>query len=99
MTETPQSQLERLLQLDITQQMLPAMGKRPWQALYLSADGPDEHIGIWCALLDDEGAARAIKHDGWDLLIGDGKPGYRQATGIPYRHAHAAVRLLDGRLG
>lgn len=79
MTGTPQNQLERLLQLDITQELLAAMGKNAWQLLYLSADAPDEHLGIWCALLDDEAAAKAMKHDGWDLLIGDGKPGFSQS--------------------
>src|SRR5438128_3772497 len=79
MTGTPQNQLEHLLQLDITQQMLPATGKSPWQVLYLSDDAPAEHLAIWCALLDDEAAAQAIKHDGWELHIGDGKPGFSQS--------------------
>lgn len=78
MTETSQNQVERLLQLDITEQVLPATGRTPWQTLYLSADASDGHIGIWCALLDEEAAARAIEHDGWDLLIGDGTPGFSQ---------------------
>jgi hypothetical protein len=37
MTGTPQNQLERLLQLDITQELLAEMGKNAWQLLYLSA--------------------------------------------------------------
>src|SRR5262249_50629169 len=64
---------------DITKELFPSIGKTAWQLLYLSADDPDGHLGIWCALLDDKAAARAMQHDGWDLLIGDGKPGFSQS--------------------
>ena len=68
--------LEFIVQSDVTGELLPTIGKEQWQALYLRADDPPHQFGMWCALLDDEVAARAMGQDGWDLLIGDGKPGF-----------------------
>lgn len=72
--------LEFILQLDVTGELLPTIGKDQWQVLYLNADDPPHRFGMWCALLDEEVAARAIGHDSWDLMIGDGKPGFSQSS-------------------
>jgi hypothetical protein len=71
--------LDFLLQLDVTGVLVPAVGRDQWQTLYLSSDNPPHRIGIGCALLDDNAAERAIGRDGWDLLAGDGKPGFVQS--------------------
>lgn len=68
-----------LLQLDLIADVLPKIGKQQWQTLYISADEKPHWFGIWCALLDEEAAAKAITHDSWDLSIGDGKPGFSQS--------------------
>lgn len=73
------STLEFLLQLDVIGDLLPTIGKEQWQTLYLSADDPPHRFGMWCALLDEDAAARAVGHDSWDLRIGDGKPGFSQS--------------------
>lgn len=70
--------LEYILQLDVTGELLRRIGTEQWQALYLSDKEPPHRFGMWCALLDDEAVTRAIVHDGWDLMIGDGKPGFSQ---------------------
>ncbi len=71
--------LEFILQFDVTGELLSTIGKEQWQVLYLSADDPPHRFGMWCALLDKEAAARATGHDSWDLMIGDGKPGFSQS--------------------
>ena len=67
--------LEYLLQLDIIDK-LPSVGKDQWQTLYLGQHTPAHRIGIYCALLDDDAAGRALERDGWDITIGDGAPGF-----------------------
>jgi hypothetical protein len=95
MTKPRLSALEFLLQLDVIGELLPKIGKDQWQALYLSADDPPHRFGMWCALLDDDAAARAIGHDSWDLMIGDGKPGCSQLGVDPTRRPDAVRRFLE----
>jgi hypothetical protein len=71
--------LDFLLQSDVTGQLLPTIGKEQWQILYLSADEPPHRLGMWCALLDAEAATPAMSNDGWDLMVGDGQPGFSQS--------------------
>ena len=71
--------LEFLLQLDIIGELLPAIGKEQWQTLYFSDNLPPHRFGMWCALLDEDAAIRALGHDSWDLMIGDGRPGFSQS--------------------
>jgi hypothetical protein len=71
--------LEFLLQLDVTGVLLPGIGKDHWQTLHLSGGDPPHQFGIWCALLDGDAAARAMTRDSWDLLRGDGGPGFSQS--------------------
>ena len=61
------------------EEVLPKIGKQQWQTLYISADESPNRFGMWCALLDEEAAAKAITHETWDLMIGDGKPGFSQS--------------------
>lgn len=76
MTKPKPDTLEFILQSDVTGKLLPTIGKEQWQVLYASADEPLHRFTTWCALLDEKAAARAIGQDGWDLMIGDGKPGF-----------------------
>lgn len=71
--------LDYLLQTDLINELLPTFGKEHWQPLYLSREAPDRDFGVWCALLDDEAAARALEKDSWDLSIGDGGPGFSKS--------------------
>jgi hypothetical protein len=79
MTRQNPDSREFLLQLDVTTELLPKIGKEPWQILYSSADVAPHRFGMWCALLDDDAATRAIGHDNWDLMMGDGGPGFSQS--------------------
>lgn len=79
MTVLKPTTLEFLLQLDIIGELLPRIGKEQWQTLYCTADSRPYRFGMWCALLDDDAAASAIAHDSWDLMVGDGKPGFSQS--------------------
>ncbi len=71
--------LDFLLQLDVIGELLPMIGKEQWQTLFFSCDDSPNRLGVWCALLDENAAVRAIGHDSWDLMIGDGKPGFSQS--------------------
>lgn len=79
MTKLKPETTEFLLQLDVIEELVPKIGKEQWQTLYLSADKPQHRMGMWCALLDDDAVARAMDHDSWDLMIGEGKPGFSQS--------------------
>lgn len=79
MAKSKPDTLEFILQSDITGKLLPTIGKEQWQVLYVSADEPAHRFVMWCALLDEKAASRAIGHDSWDLMIGDGKPGFSQS--------------------
>jgi hypothetical protein len=71
--------LEFLLQLDIIEELLPNLGKEQWQTLYYHNQDSTHRIGIGCALLDSDAVSIAMGHDSWDLMIGDGKPGFSQS--------------------
>jgi hypothetical protein len=71
--------LEFLLQLDVIGELLPTIGKEQWQTLHLRSDDSPNRLGIWCALLGEDAAVRAIDRDSWDLMRGDGKPGFSQS--------------------
>lgn len=68
--------LDFVLQRDVIEKLLSRIGKELWQPLYLIQDEDPHRFGLWCALLDDEAAARAIERDEPNLLIGDGRPGF-----------------------
>ena len=74
----PQS-LDYLLQTDVLERMLPIVGRKQWQPLHISDHDDFGRFGLWCALLDDDAVERALNNDSWDLLIGDGKPGFSQS--------------------
>ena len=74
----PQS-LDYLLQTDVLEGMFLLVGKEQWQPLYVSRDDDSGRFGLWCALLDDTAVDRALNSNSWDLLIGDGKPGFSQS--------------------
>lgn len=79
MTTLQPNTLEFLLQSNIIRDLIPKIGKEQWQTLYCTADESPHRFSMWCALLDDDAATRAINHDSWDLMIGDGKPGFSQS--------------------
>jgi hypothetical protein len=70
---------EFLLQLDISEELLPKIGKEQWQTLYSSSDAAAQQFTMWCALLSESEATRAMGHDTWDLTIGDGGPGFTRS--------------------
>ena len=79
MAESPLTSEKFLLQIDIIEKVLAKVGKEPWQTLYLNGDILPHRLGIWCALLDEKTAAKAMTHDSWDLMIGDGRPCFSQS--------------------
>ncbi len=68
--------IEFLFQSDLIEDLLPKIGREPWQSLYVSTNGPLYRFGMWCALLEEEVVASALSHDSWDLTIGDSRPGF-----------------------
>ena len=74
MTEPRLTSEDFLLQHDITDEVLPKVGKQLWQMLYTTDDVYPHRFGMWCALLDEEAAAKAITCAHWDLGIDEGMP-------------------------
>lgn len=79
MTVIDSSTVEFLLQRDIIEDLLPRIGTQQWQPLYLDRDQRPHSFGLWCALLDEDAAARALERDSWDLMMGHGRPGFSQS--------------------
>ncbi len=69
-----------LLQLDIMGELLGSIGREQWQTLYVSREDGSSRFGVWCALLDGDAAERALDDEGWDLRIGEGRPGFIQTS-------------------
>lgn len=78
MTEPDPKSVEFLLQRDIIEELLPQIGTEQWQPLYWNRDHNPHRFGLWCALLENDAAARALESDSWDLMIGHGRPGFSQ---------------------
>lgn len=79
MVKMQQNTSEFLFQRDVIGELLPKIGREQWQTLYLKADERPHRFGMWCALLDENAAAKAMEHDSWDLMIGNGLPGFSQS--------------------
>lgn len=69
----PKSSLEFLLQLDWRRFIEQQLGVEPWVTVYGSV--PEDRGTFFCALIPNEGVAAALEVMGWDLMIGNGKPG------------------------
>lgn len=76
MSQVNAESLEFLLQLDLTSTLVPTIGRDQWQTLYSKDSGPAHTLAMWCALLDADTAGHAMERDGWDLSIGEGRPGF-----------------------
>lgn len=76
MSETSPDTLEFILQSDLITDLIPNIGKNQWQVLYGSAGHPPGYFTVWCALLDKSAVVRAMERNDWDLMIGDGRPGF-----------------------
>ncbi len=70
--------LEFLLQRDLINSRLPAVGKGQWESLYERLEEATHSLTIWCALLGHGTVTRAMESDGWDLTIDDYRPGFSQ---------------------
>src|SRR5690349_259046 len=79
MTEPKPDTLDFLFQLDITDGLLPKIGKEQWQVLYQSRQQAPHRFAMSCALLNRKAAATAMDHDTWDLGLGHGKPGFSES--------------------
>jgi len=82
--------LNYLLQADLIDSVIASTGKQQWQPLYLSQDTHPDRFGLFCALLTDKAAEKALEHDSWDICIGDGLPGFSQdwSDGEQYAEYH-----------
>jgi hypothetical protein len=75
---SPVDPLEFLAQQDLVASLIEAAGKKQWQVLYASRGDSYDGVGIYCALMDPQAAQRALLSDSWDLMIGNGMPGFSQ---------------------
>lgn len=57
------------------------IGSEQWTTVYSFQRGSDGHGGYFCALVPEDRISEVMGHDSWDLLIGDGQPGFSQSYG------------------
>jgi hypothetical protein len=68
-----------LLQEDLIREFIPSIGKEQWQAVFASTEGTPDSFAVFSGLLPAASVPAALVHDGWDLSIGDGLPGFGQS--------------------
>jgi hypothetical protein len=67
----------------------------PWITLYDSFETQQSRGGHYCALLKKNFVPKALLNCGWDLLIGDGSPGYCLSKGrVSYSRFFSSVEPL-----
>ena len=97
---SPRSADELLLQLDLIEDVLPKVGGKQWQTLYSHSRDDHGELTIWCGLLEPKAVGTAMEEVGWDLMIGDGLPGFSRrwsssgTTTVYHRFGIAGVRPL-----
>jgi hypothetical protein len=69
----PKRTLEYLLHVDTRRFVEQQLGAQPWVTVY--GRFPGARGAVFCGLVPNDYVAAALDEMGWDLLIGDGKPG------------------------
>jgi hypothetical protein len=57
------------------------IGRHDWLTLYAYESNDFENKGYFCALVPQRQVRTAMSHDSWDLMIGQGLPGFSQSYG------------------
>jgi hypothetical protein len=68
--------LDHLLQQDLITGFIPRIGKNTWQVVYAINDTDRDRFSVFPALLERKAVKGALKEESWDLLIGNGLPGF-----------------------
>jgi hypothetical protein len=71
---------KQLLQHDFRQE-IEQLDTKPWLTVYSNHRGPDGNGGCFCALVSKDKVAKVMGRDSWDLMIGNGLPGFSQSFG------------------
>ncbi len=79
MKENPLESLDFLLQKDVSENLIPNIGKKQWEILHLSKDFQSHRLGMWSAFLTEDAVNIAKSRKGWDFKRGDGKPCFSQS--------------------
>ncbi|WP_146647154.1 hypothetical protein [Labilithrix luteola] len=58
-----------------------AIGTSQWTTVYSRHRGADGNGGYFCALVDEKKVPDVMSRDSWDLMIGNGLPGFSQSYG------------------
>jgi hypothetical protein len=89
-TEKYNSQLAWLLQRDLREKDIPALGKEPWITVYLNKITENVNLGIFSALIPNSCIETALSHICWDFHIGNGHP----ACMVSYKDGEKQVNYL-----
>jgi len=69
-----------ILQEDLIRDFIPSVGRKQWQAVYVSRDGNPDRFGVFSGLMPSTNLAAALAQESWDLTIGHGLPGFSESS-------------------
>jgi hypothetical protein len=82
-----------ILSLQASRAEIENIGRDEWITLYAYEAGKFESKCYFCALVPQKHVAKTMAHDSWDLMIGNGLPGFSQS------HVSGRTRTRYDRFG
>ena len=71
-----------LLQRDLRESKIPQIGKESWITIYNSLHNEIENSGFYCALIPSNKLEKSSSNHSWDLMVGNGMPGFSASAKI-----------------
>ena len=72
-----QEEIDRLLQKEWRENVIPNIGAEPWIRVYQSSSfDAQEDIGIYCGLVPNEHVGTVLESPSWGFHVGDSAPGF-----------------------
>lgn len=77
-----QSEIDRLLQKEWRDEVIPNIGASPWIRVYESSPfDSQEQVGIYCGLVPNKNLQHVLDSYQWDIHIGDSAPSFMRVRG------------------
>jgi hypothetical protein len=73
-------EMKKLLQVEFRAE-IERIGSEQWVTVYSNHHGTDGHGGYFCALVPEKSVTEVMGRDSWELMIGNGLPGFSQQYG------------------
>ena len=79
MPTDPRTNPAYILQDDVINEMIPSIGREPWQVVELTKDTTPDSLGLFSALIPPADLATVLSRESWDIMRGDGRPGFSKS--------------------